>query len=77
MGLQRNGRPSLARRELEQSRRFRRLRYWRAGIEGRISQLGRGFGLRRTRLRRLDGARTWVGLGIFAHNLHRMTVMTP
>jgi IS5 family transposase len=32
-------------------------------------------GLRRTRLRRLGGARTWVGLGIFAYNLQRMTVV--
>jgi IS5 family transposase len=75
IGLQRTGRPSPARRELEQSRRFRRLRYWRVGIEGRISQLKRGFGLRRTRLRRLGGAQTWVGLGIFAYNLQRMTVV--
>jgi hypothetical protein len=37
--------------------------------------LKRGFGLRRTRLRRLGGARTWVGLGIFAYNLQRMTVV--
>jgi IS5 family transposase len=42
----------------------------------RISQLKRSFGLRRTRLRRLGGARTWVGLGIFAYNLQRMTVVT-
>jgi hypothetical protein len=26
-------------------------------------------------LRRLGGARTWVGLGIFAYNLQRMTVL--
>ena len=48
---------------------FRRLRNWRVGVEARISHLKRGFGLRRTRLRRLGGARTWVGLGIFAYNL--------
>jgi len=28
-----------------------------------------------TRLRRLGGACTWVGLGIFAYNLQRMTVI--
>nr|WSY58111.1 hypothetical protein OG999_00210 [Streptomyces sp. NBC_00886]WSY58143.1 hypothetical protein OG999_50380 [Streptomyces sp. NBC_00886] len=32
------------------------------------------FGFRRTRLRRLTGA--WAGLGIFAYNLHRMTVLS-
>jgi IS5 family transposase len=72
----RDRRPSKARLELERTRRFRRLRNWRVGIEARISQLKRGFGLRRTRLRRLPGAQTWVGLGIFAYNLQRMTVVS-
>jgi IS5 family transposase len=75
VGLQRNGRPGTARLGLERTRRFRRLRNWRVGIEARISHLKRGFGLRRTRLRRLPGARIWVGLGIFAYNLQRMTVV--
>jgi IS5 family transposase len=60
---------------VERSRRFRRLRNWRVGIEARISHLKRSFGLRRTRLRRLPGARSWVGLGMFAYNLQRMTVV--
>jgi transposase, IS5 family len=42
---------------------------------GRISHLKRSFGLRCTRLRRLPGARTWVGLGIFADNLQPMTLV--
>ena len=75
VGLQRTGTPGKARLALERTRRFRRLRNWRVGIEARISHLKRGFGLRRTRLRRLPGARTWVGLGIFAYNLQRMTVV--
>jgi IS5 family transposase len=75
VGLQRTGTPGKARLALERTRRFRRLRNWRVGIEARISHLKRGFGLRRTRLRRLGGARTWVGLGIFAYNLQRMTVV--
>jgi transposase, IS5 family len=74
VGLQRNGTPGKARLAVERTRRFRRLRNWRVGIEARISHLKRGFGLRRTRLRRLGGARSWVGLGIFAYNLQRMTV---
>jgi transposase, IS5 family len=74
IGLQRNGTPGKARRTLERTRPFRRMRNWRVGIEARISHLKRGFGLRRTRLRRLAGARTWVGLGVFACNLQRMTV---
>ena len=75
VGLQRNGTPGKARLALARTRRFRRLRNWRVGIEARISHLKRGFGLRRTRLRRLPGARTWVGLGIFVYNLQRMTVV--
>jgi len=75
VGLQRTGTPGKARLALERTRRFRRLRNWRVGIEARISHLKRAFGLRRTRLRRLGGARTWVGLGIFAYNLQRMTVV--
>jgi transposase, IS5 family len=75
IGLARTGTPGKARRAWEQTRRFKRMRNWRVGIEARISQLKRSFGLRRTRLRRLDGARTWVGLGIFAYNLQRMTVV--
>jgi transposase, IS5 family len=75
IGLQRNGTPGKARQVYERTRAFRRLRNWRVGIEARISHLKRSFGLRRTRLRRLGGARTWVGLGIFAYNLQRMTVV--
>jgi len=75
IGLQRKGRLSPTRAAVERTRWFRRLRNWRVGIEARISHLKRSFGLRRTRLRRLGGARTWVGLGIFAYNLQRMTVV--
>jgi transposase, IS5 family len=75
VGLQCTGTPGRARLALEQTRAFRRLRNWRVGIEARISHLKRSFGLRRTRLRRLGGACTWVGLGIFAYNLQRMTVV--
>jgi IS5 family transposase len=60
---------------VERTRRFRRLRNWRVGIEARSSHRQRSFGLRRTRLRRLGGARTWAGLGIFADNPQRMTVV--
>jgi transposase, IS5 family len=75
VGLQRTGTPGRARLAVERTRAFRRLRNWRVGIEARISHLKRAFGLRRTRLRHLNGARTWVGLGIFAYNLQRITVV--
>jgi IS5 family transposase len=67
--------PRKAQLAVERTRAFRRLRNWRVGIEARISHLKRAFGLRRTRLRRLSGARTRVGLRISASNLQRMTVV--
>jgi transposase, IS5 family len=60
----------MARLAVERTRAFRRLRNWRVRIEARISHLKRAFQTR------LGGARTWVGLGIFAYNLQRMTVIT-
>jgi IS5 family transposase len=76
IGVARKGTPGTARAAVERTRRFKRMRNWRVGIEARISHLKRSFGLRRTRLRRLAGAQVWVGLGIFAYNLQRMTVIT-
>jgi len=43
VGLQRNGTSGKARRVLERTRRFRRLRNWRVGIEAPISHLKRSF----------------------------------
>ena len=48
---------------------FKRLQRFRAGIEARISLLKRKFGLKRSRQRGSPGVNTWVGQGIFAHNL--------
>jgi transposase, IS5 family len=76
IGLARAGTPGAARRAVERTRPFKRMRNWRVGVEARISQLKRAFGLGRTRLRRLAGAQVWVGLGIFAYNLQRMTAIT-
>src|SRR6266542_2602385 len=74
VGIPRGGRPGEARRAFQHGRPFRRMARWRIGIEARISHLKHGFGLKRTRLRTLDGATTWVGLGIWAYNLNRLTV---
>ena len=67
--LPRKGRPTVARREVEQRRAFKKMVRWRTGCEGRISCAKRDFGLNRTRIDGLHGARTWCGHGIFAHNL--------
>jgi IS5 family transposase len=75
VAIPRKGKPSKARRDVEHSRPFRRLVKWRTGSEGRISYLKRGYGWNRTRLRGLDGARTWCGHGVFAHNLVKIGMM--
>ena len=71
--LPRKGRPNLERRQIEARRAFRRHVRWRTGVEGRISCVKRDFGLNRTRLDGLNGARTWCGHGIFAHNLVKIS----
>jgi IS5 family transposase len=58
----------------EHSRSWRRRYRFRNGLEGRISQLKRK-GLRRTRLRSLEGAQTWVAGITLAHNLQRLALL--
>jgi transposase, IS5 family len=54
----------------------KRLASYRAGCEGRISHLKRSYGLRRSRLRGHDGARTWTGWAILTYNLDTLTVQS-
>jgi IS5 family transposase len=72
----RKGRPNAARRQIENRRAFKRMVRWRTGCEGRISCAKRDFGLNRTRMDGLPGARTWCGHGIFAHNLVKISNLT-
>ena len=67
------GKPNAARRKIEQRRAFKQMVRWRTGCEGRISCAKRDFGLARSRMDGIDGARTWCGLGIFAHNLIKIS----
>jgi IS5 family transposase len=67
------GRPTAARRQVENRRAFKKMVRWRTGCEGRISCAKRDFGLSRTRIDGLAGARTWCGHGIFAHNLVKIS----
>jgi transposase, IS5 family len=55
--------------------RKRRARY-RTGVEGRISHLKRGYGLRRSRLKGHDGMRTWTGWAILAYDLDTLAIRT-
>jgi IS5 family transposase len=60
---------------IEHTRGWKRRYRFRNGLEGRISQLKRK-GLRRTRLRSLAGAQTWVAGIVLTHNLQRMALLT-
>jgi IS5 family transposase len=71
--LPRKGRPTAARRRIENRRAFRKMVRWRTGCEGRISCAKRDFGLARTRMDGLNGARTWIGHGVFNHNLVKIS----
>jgi IS5 family transposase len=55
--------------------RKRRARY-RTGIEGRISHLKRGYGLRRSRLKGNDGMQIWTGWAILAYDLDTLAIRT-
>ncbi|MGC2372963.1 MAG: transposase [Solirubrobacteraceae bacterium] len=55
--------------------RKRRARY-RTGIEGRISHLKRGYGLRRSRLKGHEGMRTWTSWAILAYDLDTLAIRT-
>jgi len=59
------------------SRRTRRRRArFRTGMEGRISHLKRGYGLRRSRLKGHEGMKIWTGWAIFAYDLDTLTIRT-
>jgi len=66
------GKPSAARRQRERSGWWRRGFRFRAGIEGRISVLRRGFELDRCRDHGEAGMGRWVGWGVLTHNLAKI-----
>jgi IS5 family transposase len=71
--IPRKGRPGKARQAAERRPAFRRAVKWRTRCEGRISTLKRQYGWDRTRLAGTEGARTWAGYGILAHNLVKIS----
>src|SRR5262249_13026718 len=66
-------RPTAARRHVENRRAFKQMVRRRTGCEGRISCAKRDFGLGRTRIDGLAGARTWVGHRVFNHTLVKIS----
>jgi IS5 family transposase len=75
VAIPRKGRPGSQRQSVESSRRFRKLVKWRTGSEGRISYLKHSWGWERTMLDGIDGARTWCGWGILAHNATKIAAL--
>jgi transposase, IS5 family len=73
VALPQSGRPTKKRKEYERQRWFRRAFAFRAGIEGRISVLRRGYSLERCPHHGEDGMGRWVGWGIVVHNLAKIS----
>jgi transposase, IS5 family len=69
VAIPRRSKPTAARREFEHRKAFRDKVKWRTGSEGRINHIKRSYGWNRTELTGINGARTWCGHGVFAHNL--------
>jgi IS5 family transposase len=66
----------IAGRQEEGSRRTRRRRRrYRTGMEGRVSHLKRGYGLRRSRLKGNEGHRIWDGWATLTYNLETYTTL--
>jgi transposase, IS5 family len=73
VAIPRKGTPGPARQAHEHTRPFRRLVKWRTGSEGRISHLKHGYGWDRTQMDGIQGAKTWCGYGVLAHNLVKVS----
>jgi transposase, IS5 family len=73
--IPRKGRPGRARQAHERRRTFRRHLKWRTGCEGRISALKRGYGWDRTMIDTTEGSRIWIGHGVLAHNLVKISAL--
>ena len=77
VAIPRKSKPGAARREFEHRRAFRDKVKWRTGSEGRINHIKRSYGWNRTELTTIQGARTWCGHGVFAHNLVKIGALAP
>lgn len=73
--IPRRGRATGARQKLQTSKSFLKLVKWRTGSEGRISHLKHAWGWNRTLIDGIDGARTWCGWGVLAHNATKIAAL--
>jgi IS5 family transposase len=74
---QRGGTKTAERTAHEKGRAFKRGQRFRAGIEGRISVLLRGRGMRRCPLKGRDRFEVFVGAAVLANNLLRIATLLP
>jgi len=72
---QRGGKRTRRREAYEQSAVFKKGQRFRAGIEGRISVLFRGRGMKRCLAQGRDRFELWVGAAVLANNLMRIAAM--
>jgi len=75
VAIPRMSKPGAARRQFEHRRAFRDKIKWRTGSEGRINHLKRSYAWNRTHFTGINGARTWCGHGVFAHNLVKISAL--
>lgn len=76
VAIPRAGPQDQKRRDIEHSPPFSNLVKWRTGAEGRIATLKRQYGWDRARLTGINGAHTWCGWGILAHNSIKIAILT-
>ena len=69
---QRGGQRTAVQEELERSRAFKQGQRFRAGIEGRISVLFRGRGMKRCLFKGRERFEILVGAAVLANNLMRL-----
>jgi IS5 family transposase len=69
---QRGGKKTAKRQALEKSPDFKKAQRFRAGIEGRISVLFRGRGMKRCRARGEDRFQAFIGFAVFTNNLMKI-----
>jgi IS5 family transposase len=72
---QRGGKKTAAREAYEKSADFKQGQRFRAGIEGRISVLFRGRGMKRCLAEGRDRFELWVAAAVLANNLMRIAVL--
>jgi IS5 family transposase len=72
---QRGGKKTAKRKAYEKSPAFKEGQRFRAGIEGRISVLFRGRGVKRCRDEGRKRFELWVGAAVLANNLMRIAAL--